>query len=103
MKYKTNSENDKCGEIAHNSINMGEANGMWKGDKVGYGCLHRWVERQLGKPKKCEHCGITTAKKNEKVDNNCFCDKSEPDKTITLGKHEGRYARCKNCKGRIWH
>ena len=53
----------------------------------------------------CKQCTLIRNGKyyNEKVDNNCFCDKSEPDKTITLGKHEGRYARCKNCRGRIWH
>lgn len=34
----------------------------WKGDKVGKPALHNWVERQLGKPKKCEHCNTETAK-----------------------------------------
>lgn len=28
----------------------------WKGDKVGKKALHNWVEKNLGKPKKCEHC-----------------------------------------------
>lgn len=32
-------------------------NPAWKGDKVGYRALHYWVEKWLGKPKKCEHCG----------------------------------------------
>jgi len=27
------------------------------GDNVGYHALHDWVERKLGKPLKCEHCG----------------------------------------------
>ncbi len=31
----------------------GEGNKKWKGDKVGYDALHRWVYRQLGKPKFC--------------------------------------------------
>ncbi len=31
----------------------------WKGDKVSYRSLHYWVQRHLGKPKKCEDCGIT--------------------------------------------
>lgn len=30
-----------------------------KGDAVGYSALHDWVERVLGKPNKCEHCGVT--------------------------------------------
>ena len=34
----------------------------WKGDKVSYTGLHRWVERKLGRPKKCELCGITKNK-----------------------------------------
>ena len=29
----------------------------WKGDKVGYRALHSWIERKLGKPDHCEHCG----------------------------------------------
>lgn len=35
-------------------------NKKWKGDKVGYRALHYWVERQLGKPKKCDFCEIET-------------------------------------------
>lgn len=34
----------------------------WKGDRVGRSALHNWVEKHLGKPKKCEHCGTTKAK-----------------------------------------
>jgi hypothetical protein len=30
----------------------------WKGDKVGYEALHRWVSSHKGKPKVCEHCGV---------------------------------------------
>ncbi len=37
----------------------------WKGNKVGKGSLHRWVEKHLGKPNLCDHCGTTTAKKFE--------------------------------------
>jgi len=37
----------------------------WKGDKVGRTALHNWVERHLGRPKKCEHCGTTKSKKFE--------------------------------------
>lgn len=32
---------------------------QWKGDKAGYNSLHKWVARKLGKPEKCEDCGIT--------------------------------------------
>lgn len=27
---------------------------LWKGDKVGYSGLHKWVQNQLGKAKRCE-------------------------------------------------
>lgn len=33
-----------------------EQNPQWKGDKVSYRSLHRWVERHNGKPDRCEHC-----------------------------------------------
>jgi len=35
----------------------GEKNQNWKGDDVGYVGLHNWVNRYLGKPTTCEHCG----------------------------------------------
>jgi len=35
----------------------GEKVWNWKGDKVSYRSLHKWVERQLGKPRCCEDCG----------------------------------------------
>lgn len=35
----------------------GEKNVNWKGDKVGYSALHKWVRRMLGTPKRCEKCG----------------------------------------------
>ena len=43
----------------------GENSWAWKGDKVKKSALHNWVERELGKPQKCEHCCTTTAKKYE--------------------------------------
>lgn len=33
--------------------NLGEKNGLWKGDLVSYRSLHKWVERRLGKAIKC--------------------------------------------------
>lgn len=40
------------------SAKKDEDNHKWKGDDVGYRALHLWVERQLGKPTICEHCGL---------------------------------------------
>jgi len=36
---------------------LNEGNPNWKGDKAGYGALHRWVKRRKPKPKFCENCG----------------------------------------------
>ena len=35
-----------------------EKHWCWKGDDVGYVSLHTWIARKLGKPKKCQYCGI---------------------------------------------
>ena len=39
-----------------------EKSSCWKGDMVGYNGLHGWVEKKLGKPRVCEHCGTEQAK-----------------------------------------
>lgn len=39
---------------------VGSDNLKWLGDSVGYRALHTWVERKLGKPNRCEFCGIVT-------------------------------------------
>jgi len=36
---------------------MGEKNHRWKGDEASYRAKHAWVERRLGKPDTCDHCG----------------------------------------------
>lgn len=43
-------------------VKTGEDSPNWKGDKVGLTALHNWVEKNLGKPRKCEHCNTTEAK-----------------------------------------
>lgn len=35
----------------------GRNNPNWKGDDVGYFALHSWVNRKLGIPDTCDHCG----------------------------------------------
>ena len=30
----------------------------WKGKKVGYGALHEWIYKSMGRAMKCENCGI---------------------------------------------
>jgi hypothetical protein len=38
---------------------LNEKHPLWKGDDVGLSGLHKWIERNLGKPTTCEHCGKT--------------------------------------------
>jgi hypothetical protein len=42
---------------------LGERGHNWLGDDVTYIGLHTWTTRHFGRPKLCEHCGTTTAKK----------------------------------------
>lgn len=37
----------------------------WKGDSVGYKCLHDWVKSRLGRPTKCEFCLTEEKRKYE--------------------------------------
>jgi hypothetical protein len=37
----------------------------WKGDKAGYWARHRWLDKHIGRPKKCDHCGDTTKSRYE--------------------------------------
>lgn len=43
----------------------GTNHGLWKGDLAHYATKHKWVERWLGKPNKCNHCNTTVAKRFE--------------------------------------
>jgi hypothetical protein len=36
-----------------------EKSNKWKGSKVGYSGLHKWVIKHLGRPGTCEKCGKT--------------------------------------------
>ena len=37
----------------------GEKHPSWKGEEVSYRNLHKWVERKLGRPEKCEFANDT--------------------------------------------
>lgn len=61
-KYSPNSGYQK----GHPQFNTGRTHwkkghipSNWKGEEVGYVGLHLWVKSKKGKPKICEHCGIT--------------------------------------------
>ena len=58
QKRKFTKEHAK-GRVAWNKgIPEGQGN-AWKGEKVGYSGLHKWVTKHLGKPKKCTYCSST--------------------------------------------
>ncbi len=38
---------------------LGNNNGMWKGDDVGYFAKHAWIRRKKGSAKICIDCGRT--------------------------------------------
>lgn len=40
--------------------------GKYTGDKVSYGAIHKWVRRNLGSAKHCEHCGLDKLPKGKK-------------------------------------
>ena len=42
-------------ERIRNKIN-GDKSPHWKASRVGYRGIHLWIERTLGRPKKCSHC-----------------------------------------------
>lgn len=44
---------------------VGEKNGQWKGDDAGYRAIHKWINENLGRPKKCSMCGKTGLKKHK--------------------------------------
>jgi len=60
--------NDKPNQTSYKKGHVGlvgKNNPLWKGDQVGYGALHDWVNLHLGKPKLCSMCGSTEKKKYE--------------------------------------
>lgn len=44
---------------------VGVNNPIWKGERAKYHVIHKWVTRWKGKPKLCEMCGTTAARKFE--------------------------------------
>ena len=44
-------------ETKRGSYNLGESNGNWVGNKVGYEGVHGWVKRHLSRHDKCQECG----------------------------------------------
>ena len=100
-------------------INKGIANGMWKGNKVGYAALHEWVTNHLPKPKTCTCCrlkrrlelaNISGKYKRNLLDWEWLCRKCHMRKDGRLKRlirrnkdnSTGRYSRCKICGSKHW-
>jgi ATP-dependent helicase YprA (DUF1998 family) len=41
-------------------VKRGEESHRWVGDNITKKPVHKWVEKELGKPKECENCGDTS-------------------------------------------
>lgn len=55
-----------CLAAAHARVMpRGAANPSWVGDAVGYAGIHTWIRSRLGRPKKCNRCHTTEAKRYE--------------------------------------
>lgn len=57
---KSGKKNPQFGKIGDKSPN-------WVGDKISKDGVHDWVEKWKGKPKRCQACGTTKAKRYEWV------------------------------------
>jgi len=64
MRGKHHSEETRLKISLHSASKnkRDEKSASWKGDKVGYHGLHKWVPKHLGKPGTCEHCGRNNLK-----------------------------------------
>lgn len=49
--------------IKNDEKRRGQYHGNWKGDAASYVAIHMWISKWLGKPKYCEYCKTTTAKR----------------------------------------
>ena len=47
----------EASSISRNGFKKEENHPCWKGDKVGYSSLHKWVKTRKTKPERCEWCG----------------------------------------------
>lgn len=52
-------------ELAKERFGSKETHIRWRGDQVGYGGVHQWLYKTLGKARECHHCGNPEAVKYE--------------------------------------
>lgn len=56
-KFNLRKRSKKVGNYSNHPRSKNHPN--WKGEKVGYTCLHSWVRRRKEKPDHCQKCGKT--------------------------------------------
>ena len=61
LKISRKLKGNKHGFQTGHKRNIGVKNPAWKGDKVGYTSLHRWVKKFLKKPILCDNCKLKKA------------------------------------------
>lgn len=54
---KLSNETRKKLSIVMKGKNLGNKHYLWAGNNVSYSGLHKWVQKELGKPHFCEFCG----------------------------------------------
>lgn len=59
-QWRKGKKNPKVSSM--NRDRKGEKNPKWKGTAVEYRGLHTWIQRELGIPDTCEHCGKKSLK-----------------------------------------
>src|SRR3990167_1845893 len=62
LKYEIKVQNKAWFSKGHVPATKGKPS-PFKKDNPGYDALHEWVERWAGKPRKCDNCGTTEAKR----------------------------------------
>ena len=61
-KSKTHCLNISTSKKGERNPMYGKVSSQWKGEGVGYGALHAWIGKKLGKPMLCSLCGVTGKK-----------------------------------------
>ena len=56
QKYRKKMSNERLGIKNPMFGRRGELSPFWKGEKVSYTGLHKWVVKMLGRPKNCWFC-----------------------------------------------
>lgn len=62
-KEKDVKKQENYSRNSNGTFKCGVAHPQWKGNKVGYSGIHKWISRKYGNPKICENCDTKNAKK----------------------------------------